>query len=81
MNVCHLGGRTALVTGAGQGVGLEIALLLARNGARAIAVNDLFAALGSVTIAPGSVDYQVGQALRRVAGLDLVAFQRMWAVG
>jgi 2-hydroxycyclohexanecarboxyl-CoA dehydrogenase len=43
MNVCDLGGRTALVTGAGQGVGLETALLLARNGAGAIAVNDLFA--------------------------------------
>jgi 3-oxoacyl-[acyl-carrier protein] reductase len=44
MNVCDLAGRRALVTGAGQGVGLETALLLARNGAGGIAVNDLFAA-------------------------------------
>jgi 3-oxoacyl-[acyl-carrier protein] reductase len=41
MNVCDLGGRIALVTGGGQGVGLETAVLLARNGAGAVAVNDL----------------------------------------
>jgi len=41
MNVCDLGGRTALITGAGQGVGLETALLFAQSGAGGIAVNDL----------------------------------------
>lgn len=41
MNILDLNGRTALVTGAGQGVGHRIALMLAECGARVV-VNDYF---------------------------------------
>lgn len=42
-DLLHVGGRIALVTGAGQGVGRQIALHLARHGSRGIAVNDFYA--------------------------------------
>ena len=42
-DILDLGGRVALVTGAGQGVGRQIALHFARHNAAGIAVNDYFA--------------------------------------
>lgn len=42
-NLLNLKGRVALVTGAGQGVGRQIALDLAAHGAGAVIVNDFYA--------------------------------------
>jgi NAD(P)-dependent dehydrogenase (short-subunit alcohol dehydrogenase family) len=39
-NILNLGGQAALVTGAGQGAGRAIALMLAQHGAGGVAVND-----------------------------------------
>lgn len=42
-NITDLSGKIAAITGAGQGVGREIALHFAKSGARAIIVNDFYA--------------------------------------
>ncbi len=42
MNLTDLNGKIAAVTGAGQGVGREVALHFARSGARAVIVNDFY---------------------------------------
>jgi 3-oxoacyl-[acyl-carrier protein] reductase len=81
--VSELNGKSALVTGAGQGVGAEIARELARCGA-AVAVNDLYAeraesvakeireAGGRAVVAEGDVtDWSTVQAFTRLAEQEL----------
>jgi len=41
-DILHLGNRVSLVTGAGQGVGRQIALHLAQHGSAGVAVNDYY---------------------------------------
>jgi 3-oxoacyl-[acyl-carrier protein] reductase len=41
-NLCDLAGRICFVTGAGQGVGRQVALHLARNNAGGVVINDFF---------------------------------------
>ena len=42
-DILHIKGRTAIVTGAGQGVGRQVALYLAEHGAGAVVINDFHA--------------------------------------
>lgn len=41
-NITDLSGKIALITGAGQGVGREVALHFAKSGAKAVIVNDFY---------------------------------------
>lgn len=50
MSILDLGGRVALVTGAGQGVGRQIALHLAQHGEGGVAVNDYFLARAEAVV-------------------------------
>jgi len=73
--VTTLGGRVAIVTGAGRGIGREHALLLAAEGARVVVndldaepaqvvVDEIVAAGGDAVAAPGDVaTWETGQAL------------------
>jgi NAD(P)-dependent dehydrogenase (short-subunit alcohol dehydrogenase family) len=53
-NVFDLGGRTAFVSGAGQGVGRQICLYLAQHGAGTVVVNDL---VGDRALAVAALSY------------------------
>ncbi|EYS90415.1 oxidoreductase [Cupriavidus sp. SK-4] len=50
MNLTDLNGKIAAVTGAGQGVGREVALHFARSGAGAVIVNDFYAERAQVVV-------------------------------
>ncbi len=65
-----LAGRVAVVTGAGRGIGREIALLMAREGARVV-VNDLGASVSGSGADPGPADAVVAEI--RAAGGEAVA--------
>jgi len=49
-DILDLGGKVALITGAGQGVGRQIALHLAGHGAAGVAVNDYHAARAQAVV-------------------------------
>ncbi|WP_035821359.1 SDR family NAD(P)-dependent oxidoreductase [Cupriavidus sp. SK-4] len=50
LNLTDLNGKIAAVTGAGQGVGREVALHFARSGAGAVIVNDFYAERAQVVV-------------------------------
>ena len=68
----HLEGRTAVVTGAGRGIGREIALLLAREGANVV-VNDLGVSRGGEATAERPADNVVAE-IRAAGGTAIANF-------
>ena len=50
-HILDLKGRTALVTGGGQGVGRQVALYLAQFGAGAVVINDFHADRAEAVVA------------------------------
>ncbi|NKC16343.1 MAG: SDR family NAD(P)-dependent oxidoreductase [Gammaproteobacteria bacterium] len=68
----HLDGRSAIVTGAGRGIGKEIALELARHGAEVV-VNDLGADRGGAGTDNGPDD-EVVAAIQAAGGTAMAAY-------
>ncbi|MFT3852492.1 MAG: SDR family oxidoreductase [Ilumatobacteraceae bacterium] len=80
MNTFDLGGATALVTGAGQGVGRAIALTFADNGAGTVLVNDVDPQRAAAVAA--EVDERGATGVPAVADVtDLEAVQRIVELG
>ncbi|WP_067904618.1 SDR family NAD(P)-dependent oxidoreductase [Nocardia vaccinii] len=75
MNRFDLNGRVALITGAGQGVGRQVALDFAANGAGTVIVNDVNAERAEKVVA--EVQAAGGQAVPMIA--DVTDFQQVTA--
>lgn len=75
-DILDLGGRVALVTGAGQGVGRQVALHLARHGSGGVAVNDYHLARAESVVE--EIRSQGGKAIAVQADVtDLAAVKAM----